>query len=114
VQATNSLAGERFVVEKSCISAGKMELLTREKRTKALAVFHPRGVILLSGDTSKGLMEAFSYKALKSFGATDEGCFGFRVGSRNVAPGEAPKSPRGGASATAGPNEEAPDDVFIW
>jgi hypothetical protein len=114
VQATNSLAGERFVVEKSCISAGKLELLTREKRTKALAVFHPRGVILLSGDSTKGLMEAFSYKALKSFGATDEGCFGFRVGSRNVAPGEAPKSPRGGAAPSAGPNEESPDDVFIW
>jgi hypothetical protein len=108
------LEGERFVIEKSCINAGKMELLTREKRTKALAVFHPRGVILLSGDSTKGLMEAFSYKAMKTFGATDAGCFGFRVASKNVAPGDAPKSPRGGPAAAAALNEESPDDVFIW
>ncbi len=91
-----------------------MELLTREKRTRALAVFHPRGIILLSGDSTKGLMEAFSYKAMKTFGATDEGCFGFRVASKNITPSDAPKSPRGGPAVTGGKSEESPDDVFIW
>ncbi len=102
------------MVEKSCISAGKMDLLSREKRSSALAVFHPRGIIILSGDTATGLMEAFSYKAMKSFGATDSGCFGFRVASKNIAPGAAPKSPRGGPSAAVAAGEPSPDDVFIW
>lgn len=52
-------------------------------------------------------MEAFSYKSMKSFGATDSACFGFRVQSKNVASELAPpKSPRGGQAAST-------DDVFV-
>jgi hypothetical protein len=81
------------------------------EREDAVAVFHPRGIVILSSGTSRGLMEAFSYKAMKSFGATDEACFGFRVHLKNisndVAP--APKSPRGGKPADA----DAADDAFV-
>ncbi len=111
LEAANTLTGERFVVETSCINAGKMDILGREKRVKSVAVFHPRGVALLSGENATGTMEVFSYRSMKTFGATDASCFGFRVANRSGA-GESsvpPKSPRGGASAVG----ESPDDVFI-
>jgi len=65
---------------------------------------------VLSSGSSSGVMEAFSYKSMKSFGATDSACFGFRVQSKNVASELAPpKSPRGGAGQAA----STADDVFV-
>lgn len=122
--ATSWLSGERFVVQRSVVNAEKMELLSREsefvffgfvffgshlfeEREDAIAIFHPRGIVVLSAGASNGLMEAFSYKAMKSFGATDESCFGFRVSPKNVEASGPPKSPRGGKG------ENASDDVFV-
>ncbi len=102
------LEGERFVVQRSVVGAEKMDLLAREKREDAVAVFHPRGIVVLSAGAANGKMEAFSYKAMKSFGATDESCFGFKVPAKNVdqgGGGGAPKSPRGGG--------EGKEDVFV-
>lgn len=92
------LEGERIVCDRSIINAEAANVLGREQKTECLAVFNPRGIILLSdaGD-NKGLLEAFSYRAIKSFGTSDEGCFGFRVSDRNLNPATSapPRSPRG-------------------
>ena len=82
---TNSdirIEGERFVCDKSQISAERIELLPAEKTVPVVAIIHRRGVILLqdgNGDNkSRGILESYSYKQIESFGATGTDCFGFK------------------------------------
>jgi hypothetical protein len=75
------IEGERFVVDRSRISADHVELLEKEKTTPCVAIFHPRGLLLLEDGPElkhKGIMESYSFKLIESFGATGPDCFGFK------------------------------------
>lgn len=82
------LPGERFVCERSIVSTEGQGLFAREQREAVLVIFNPRGIAMLRGnnvaDDGRGLLDAFSYRSFLSFGAADEGCFGFKVPGRLV------------------------------
>lgn len=77
------LPGERFVCEREIMSTEGPALLGRAKRCDVLAIFHPRGIGFLLNNEEKndgrGILDAFSYRSFKTYGAADESTFGFRV-----------------------------------
>jgi hypothetical protein len=75
------IEGERFAVDRSRISAEHVELLEKEKTIPCVAIFHPRGLLLLEDGAElkhRGVMESYSFKLVESFGATGPDCFGFK------------------------------------
>ncbi len=75
------IEGGRFAVDKSRISAEKVELLEKEKTTPCVAIIHPRGILLLEDGPElkhKGVLESYPFKLIDSFGATGPDCFGFK------------------------------------
>ena len=85
----NILPGERFVCERQIIDANGPGLLgSGGKRQTMLAIVNPRGICFLAGNgeaaDGRGLLDCFSYKAFKSFGASDDDTFGFQVSGESV------------------------------
>jgi hypothetical protein len=63
------IEGERFAVDRSKISAEHVELLEKEKTTPCVAIFHPRGLLLLEDGPD---LKVCAFVSLSEF------CFLFR------------------------------------
>ena len=82
--AANSIQGYRICCTKTYISDKKLTVISSAPKERCTALFNTRGILFFSAEKGEGVMEAFTWKDVLSFGATGDDCFGFKTETNGI------------------------------